>query len=553
MTGAESLWRQRRHQDWAAARRDAFDLCVIGGGISGAGIAWQASTHGLRTLLVEARDWAGGTSSRSSKLIHGGLRYLPHGEVRLVREVGRERELLEKLWPHLVVPLPFLIPVYRGRGMPLWMLGAGVWLYDRLTGVPPKHRRRMLGAGAFRGLADLVQSVDLQGGVSYYEAVTDDARLVYTVVQAARAAGAVALSRVRVAGLALTPRGGRVTLEDVERGERCEVHVRAAVNAAGPWAGELDPAGRRLALARGCHLVFPRAKLPIDHAIALPSPGGGNTFAVPRGSVTYVGTTDIPFVGDPALPDTPDEDVRYLLGVVRAAFPAADLCARDLLGVYSGVRPLVAGKAGQETRGLSRRRSIEVRGDGLVSVRGGKLTGFRSVAADTLRVLRRRGVRPVSRPAPAPAPPPARPPMVTALAEAYHVPSLAVAELVGRHGALAEEVLGYAARRPAGLEPVAAGAALLWGEVDWAAEREEVFELADLLIRRTGLLWFGGLREPEMVLWPVAERIAPLLGWTRDEIGRQVEACRRQSHLDRLRELRSLPPEEAAAERSRAT
>ena len=553
MTGAEPLWRQRRRQDWAAARRDAFDLCVIGGGISGAGIAWQASTHGLRTLLVEARDWAGGTSSRSSKLVHGGLRYLPHGEVRLVREVGRERELLEKLWPHLVVPLPFLIPVYRGRGMPLWLLGAGVWFYDRLTGVPQRHRRRMLGADAFREVAGLVQAVDLQGGVSYYEAVTDDARLVYTVVQAARAAGAVALSRVRAAGLTLTPRGGRVTLEDVESGERCEVRVRAAVNAAGPWAGELDPAGRRLALARGCHLVFPREKLPIDHAIALPSPGGGNTFAVPRGPVTYVGTTDIPFVGDPALPDTPDEDVRYLLRVVRKAFPAADLSARDLLGVYSGVRPLVAGKAGQETRGLSRRRSIEVRRDGLVSVRGGKLTGFRSMAADTLRLLRRRGVRAVGRPAPAAATPPAQPPSATPLAERYHVPSCAAAELIARHGPLAEDVLRYAASRPAGLEPVVAGAKLLWGEVDWAAEREEVFELSDLLVRRTGLLWFGGLREPEEVLRPVAERIASRLGWNGDEIERQVAACRRQSHLDRLAELRSLPLEEATAERSRAT
>ncbi len=540
MAGEEPLWRQRRRQDWAALQREVFDLIVIGGGITGAGIAWQAALGGLATLLVEARDWAGGTSSRSSKLVHGGLRYLPHGEVRLVREVGHEREVLERLWPHLVRPLPFLIPVYRRRGMPLWALGAGVWLYDRLTGVEPAHRRRMLGPEGVLALEGGLAAQDLTGGVSYFEARTDDARLVYTVVEAARAAGAVALSRVRARRLDLTPKGGTVELEDAETGDAVTVRVRAAVNASGPWTGEVDPEGTQVALGRGCHLVFPHARLPLRHAVALPAPDGGNTFAVPRGQVTYIGTTDRLYTGDPELPDVPDEDVRYLFTVARASFPAAELSPRDLLAVYAGVRPLVAQAGKADTRELSRQRSIEVRGDGLISVRGGKLTGFRSVAADTLRLLARGGLGPK----------PERgfegvdgfdPKRATAdLVRDFPAAGAAAAEIVGRHGQSAGEVLRYAASRPGGFDRVAPGVSLLWGEVDYLAEREDVFTLPDLLIRRTAVLWFGGLSEPSELLRPVAERVAPILGWSPQEVSAQVQACRREAHLDRLEELRRL-------------
>ncbi len=540
MAGGEPLWRQRRRQDWAALRGGGFDVVVIGGGITGAGIAWQAALHGFSTLLVEERDWAGGTSSRSSKLVHGGLRYLPHGEVRLVREVGHEREVLERLWPHLVRPLPFLIPVYRRRGMPLWALGAGVWLYDHLTGVEPRHRRRMLGPEGVLALEGGLAAEDLAGGVRYFEARTDDARLVYTVVEAARAAGAVALSRVRAGRLDLTPKGGRVDLEDRETGDTVTVRTRAAINAAGPWTGEVDPEGTEVVLGRGCHLVFPHHRLPLRHAVALPAPDGGNTFAVPRGAVTYLGTTDRLYTGNPELPEVPDEDVRYLFQVARAAFPAAGLGPRDLLAVYAGVRPLVAQEGKADTRELSRQRSIEVRRDGLISVRGGKLTGFRSVAADTLRHLAEAGLRPprgraeegVAAFSPERA--------AADLVREYSVTGLVAAEIIGRHGPSAGELMRYAAGRPDGLEPVAPGAPLLWGEIDYLAEREDVFTLADLLIRRSALLWFGGLSEPGEVLWPVADRVAPILGWTPEEVEGQLEGCRREAHLDRLEELRRL-------------
>ncbi len=540
MPAAEALWRTRRRQDWAAIGSAGIDLIVIGGGITGAGIAWQAALHGVRTLLVEARDWAGGTSSRSSKLVHGGLRYLPRGEVGLVREVGREREVLERLWPHLVQPLPFLIPVYRRRGMPLWALGAGVWLYDRLTGVEPRHRRRLLGPDGVLTLEGGLARPDLAGGVAYFEARTDDARLVYTVVQAARDAGAVALSRVRATALDLTRQGGTVELEDGESGRRQTVRVQAAVNAAGPWAGEVDPGGTPVAFGRGCHLVFARERLPLRQAVALSAPDGGNTFAVPRGRVTYVGTTDRLCQGDPAQPDVPEEDVRYLFSVVRSAFPGADLSARDLLAVWAGVRPLVARLGQANTRELSRRRSIEVRPDGLISVRGGKLTGFRSVAADTLRLLAQAGIGLQAVPHATTGPPFDPETCVRELTADYHLMQLQAAELVERHGPSAREVLRYASGRPDGLAPVREGLGLVWGEVDWAAEREEVFDLADLLVRRTGLLWFGGFPEPLAVLRPVAERLAPLLGWSQDEIARQVASCARQAHLDRLEELRRM-------------
>ncbi len=535
----EPLWRRSRRQDWATLTERPFDLIVIGGGITGAGVAWQASLHGLSTLLVEARDWAGGTSSRSSKLVHGGLRYLPHGEVRLVREVGHEREMLGRIWPHLVTPTPFLIPVYRRRGMPLWALGAGVWLYDGLTGVAPRHRRRMLGPDGVLALEGDLAQQDLAGGVSYYEARTDDARLVYTVVEAARAAGAVALSRVQAREIDLTPKGGSVEVLDVETGRTATVRVRAAVNAAGPWTGEVDREGTPVVLGRGCHLVFAHARLPLQNAVALPAPDGGNTFAVPRGRVTYVGTTDRLYTGDPELPDVPDEDVAYLFRVVRASFPALDLRPRDLLGVYAGVRPLVARAGKSETRELSRQRSIEVRHDGLISVRGGKLTGFRSVAADTLAFLARGGLRlRESREHVEAVFDPVR--TVQEAATELGASRAAAEDLVFRHGARAPDVLRYAAERPEGLDPVANGCDVLWGELDYSTDHEEVFELSDLLVRRTALLWFGGLREPEEVLRPAAERVAERLGWSSADIGSQMAACRREAHLDRLAELRHL-------------
>ena len=539
MSAARTPWRLRRAEDLAGLGAREWDLVVVGGGITGAGIAWQAARHGLGTLLLEARDWAGGTSSRSSKLVHGGLRYLPRGEISLVRQVGREREALERLWPHLVRPLPFLIPDYRGRSMPLSLLGAGVWAYDRLTGVPPEHRRRMLRPRDVQVLESGLRRQGLLGGVRYFEARTDDARLVYAVVQAARAAGCTALSRVRVAEMRLRDGRGELEAVDVETGQSLGLAARAVVNATGPWVSEVDPEGPRMALGRGCHLVFARESLPLRHAVALPAPDGANTFAVPRHRVTYVGTTDRICEGDPALPDVPDEDVSYLLDLLAYTFPEAHLGPRDLLAVYAGVRPLVAREGSGETRELSRRQEVDVRRDGLISVRGGKLTGFRGMAQEVLDRLRRAGLPVGAAPddeAPAP--------MLgdEAFAASHQLRAEALAEIVERHGAKTPELLRYAAERRDGLRPVADGASLTWGEVDWAAEFEEVCHLSDLLIRRTALLWFGGLREPEAVLRPVAERIAPTLGWSPERVDAEVGDCRRQAHLDRLAELRGEGP-----------
>ncbi len=543
MTAEAPAWVRERETGWQSLTGELFDVLVVGGGIAGAGIAWEAACRGFRTALVEERDWAGGTSSRSSKLVHGGLRYLPHGEVRLVREAGREREILARLAPHLVRPLPFLIPVYRGVGRPLWEIAMGVWLHDRLTGVPQSHRRVALDPAVLRTEEPALEGVGLMGGIRYFEARTDDARLVYTIVQAARAAGAVALSRVRAGEVSLRRGMGEVEVEDRAEGRRGTVRVRAAVNATGPWAAGLDPGGPPIALGRGIHLVFPRARLPLRHAVVLPSTDGGNTFAIPRGRVSYVGTTDRLYTGDPAWPDVPQEDVDYLFAVLGRVLPRLGLQPRDLLAVYSGVRPLVAHEGVKGTAELSRRRSVRVGADGLISVRGGKLTGFRGVSREVLELLGRRMGRPPSaakavQPLPGAADEDYLRLLPERLAAGFGVPADAAEELLWRHGRRAEEVLQYAEGRPHGLAFVHGGSGLLWGEVDWTVAHEEVLQLSDLLIRRTGFLWFSGDDDPQGALLTVAQRIAPVLGWSGDKIAEEVASCRREAHLDRLEALR---------------
>ncbi|MEH6436911.1 glycerol-3-phosphate dehydrogenase/oxidase [Massilia sp. DD77] len=462
----------------ALAARE-WDLLVIGGGITGAGILLEAARRGLSALLVEQRDFAWGTSSRSSKLVHGGLRYLAEGQLRLTRESVREREALLREAPGLVEPQGFAFADHGG-GWPR-RLGflAVLRIYDRLAGRREPHWET---ADGFTMLAPNVRRDGLLGGVRYTDAKTDDARLVLRVLDEARTHGAEALNYVAVRGL--VREGGPIVgarLLDERGGQEQSVRARVVVNAAGAWAGALGGEGKgpRLRPLRGSHLVLPSWRLPLAQAVSLLHPGDRRpVFAFPWEGATLVGTTDVDHGEGLHLEAriTRDE-FDYLMTALRAAFPQLGLQDADVLATYAGVRPVIDG--GQHGAPSKERREHTVWSEpGLVSVTGGKLTTFRAIALDTLRHAAPQlpGWRAKLDPVPVFAR--VAPPLCRAL------PGSVLRRLGGRYGPHAQALVDAAEEGE--LETVP-GTETLWAELRWAARAERVRTLADLLLRRTRL------------------------------------------------------------------
>ncbi len=366
-----------------------FDLLVIGGGITGAGIAREAALRGLSTALVDAGDFGEGTSSRSSRLIHGGLRYLEQGRIRLVREALRERRILLRLAPHLVRPLPFLFPVFQGDRVPRWKLSLGLALYDLLAAGGNVRRHRTLGKRAVLQAEPLIRELGLTGGVVYFDAQCDDARLVVATVRAATAAGARAANYVRVTGLIPTVAGVRgAYIKDRFSGEEGEVRARLVVNATGPWADELrrleDPLAQPLLRpTKGIHVVVPRTRVGNRHGVIFTSPVDGRVmFVLPWGEWTYIGTTDTDTTEAPEALTVEEADVVYLLRSANALFPSARLDPSDVVASWAGLRPLLAADPHAPASAVSREHRI-VRGSrGVFTIVGGKLTTWRAMAAE---------------------------------------------------------------------------------------------------------------------------------------------------------------------------
>ncbi len=369
-----------------AMTSETLDVFIIGGGITGAGILWDATLRGLRAGLVEMQDFAAGTSSRSTKLIHGGLRYLEQYEVGLVREVAQERSVLAQLAPHLVRPLPMLLPVLPGARHGTRTVAAGIWLYDRLAHVDISLRRRMLTAAEARIREPLLPESVL-GAALYYEYTTDDARLTLSVVRSAVAHGGFA-ANYAVAGDFRYDPAGKVTgveVTDLESGRRYPVRARAVINATGPWSDRLrlrdDPHGQpTLRLAKGVHIVLPRERLPLEGGVYFDLTDGRMLFAIPHGRVTYVGTTDTEERdADPREPRAGPSDIRYLLEGANRMFPGARLTEADVVSTWAGYRAL-ASVPGRSTEKTSRRDVLLRSPTGLLTIAGGKLTGFRKMA-----------------------------------------------------------------------------------------------------------------------------------------------------------------------------
>ncbi|MFD2369194.1 glycerol-3-phosphate dehydrogenase/oxidase [Brevibacillus sp. GCM10020057] len=362
-----------------------LDLLVIGGGITGAGIALDACQRGIRVGLVEKSDFGFGTSSRSTKLIHGGLRYLKQGDVKLVREVGRERAILYKNAPHLVIAAPMLLPVYKGGTYGYLAASVGLYIYDWLAGVERKERRKMLSREETLRLEPLLKKEGLKGAGYYYEYRTDDARLTLDIMKTAWSKGASVVNYAQmIEFLYRDEKAVGVKVTDRLSGKTYDIYAKKIVNATGPWVDgvrELDKSlkGKRLYLTKGVHLVVEKEKLPVAQATYFDTPDGRMVFVIPRGSITYIGTTDTSYKLDIDQPRTTKEDRDYLLRAVIAMFPDAQLEAKDVVSHWAGLRPLIY-EEGKGPSELSRKDEIFLSESGLISIAGGKLTGYRKMA-----------------------------------------------------------------------------------------------------------------------------------------------------------------------------
>ena len=554
---------QQRERYLERLASEPFDLLVIGGGITGAGVALDAAGRGLRTALVERGDFAAGTSSRSSKLVHGGLRYLQQKEFRLVYEALAERQRLLRLAPHLVKPLPFLIPVFASgvagkakarayaRGV-----GAALWMYDATGGARiGKLHKRLSRREALELMPDL-DGHHLAAGFLYYDARVDDARLTLTVTKTAAALGAVTVNRVEATGL--LRESGRVAgavLTDRLTGNRVEVRASVVVNAAGVWADELRAMDEgtnphSIRPAKGVHITLPAGRPALDIAAVLSVPGDRRSvFVIPWGDRIYVGTTDTDYDGPLEEPQCTAADIDYLLGALNA-WVRKPIARHEVLGAWAGLRPLVGGSPpggdggsapapSSKTTDLSRRHAVRVAPSGLVTIVGGKLTTYRAMAEDTVdeavRVMRlstsgsaRRGARlrvPDSRSGSTP----------LFGAEGYEelaqegapqrlgLPSDVVAHLAGRFGGHTQAVAAMVRDRPELGERLVPGLPYLKAEAVYAVRYEMALTLEDVLSRRTRALLLD-IAATAGAAGSVADLMAPELGWSDEERTRQVDS-----------------------------
>ena len=519
---------------------DPFDVLVVGGGITGVGTALDAASRGLRTALIERDDFASGTSSKSSKLAHGGLRYLQQGEIRLVYEALHERQRLRHNAPHLVKLLPFLLPVFSGKGGVInkklaRMLGTSMWMYDLTGGARIGKFHDRISAEAALAHMPTLPADKIASSYLYYDATVDDARLCLTVARTA----AIDFGAVAVNGAALTgidkDGDGRVRGATVEvDGESVEVRCQAVVNAAGVWSDEVrtldegaDPDSIRP--AKGIHITVPWEKVRNDIAVVVPVPKDKRAiFVVPWGDLTYIGTTDTDYQGPNEDPPVTREDVDYLLD----AMSFTGITDRDVVGTWAGLRPLVKSASSGRTADLSRRHKVVASPSGMVSVTGGKLTTYREMAADTvdevLDVLGDRvsGVARRSR----------TKKLRLRGAEGYDAlagsDDAATDHLANRYGGEARTILAMTEADPTLAEPLVAGLPYLRAEAVYAVRHEMARSVDDVLSRRTRARLLARDASARAVD-DVAGLIAPLLGLSAADAAAQAAQYRTAVELER--------------------
>lgn len=487
-----------------------FDAVVVGGGINGAGVARDAALRGLSVCLFEKGDFAGGTSSRSTKIAHGGLRYLKHYEFGLVFESQQERHVLARLLPHLVWPQSFLYPVYEGDADPLWLVRIGVGLYDLLAAFRNVERHRYLPPREAAAANPGLKHDGLTGAVRFWDDRMDDARICLENVLSARRAGATCLSYVEVLDFEREGSGYRVRYRDAASEKEGSVTAAAVVNCGGPWSDEVGRlagmTGRpKLSPTKGAHIVVPR--LPLEDALVLSSgPDGRVFFVIPWGDRSLIGTTDTPYAGDPDRVEVAAEDVAYLLAAAARYLPGRPLTRESISHAFAALRPLVAPRrAGLPAGAISRRHQVFVSPPAFITLAGGKFTTYRRMAEATVDRL----LRCLGRP---PSPSPTR--KASFFKESY--PSTTVMSdrldlyrhLQKSYGPRAGEAYDYITAQPRFLRPALDSSPVLLGQLAFALEREDARTLDDLVSRRTRLIWQPDLTPAAAHAW--VDELAPL-------------------------------------------
>lgn len=522
-----------------------FDVLVVGGGVTGAGVALDAAARGLRTALVERDDFASGTSSKSSKLVHGGLRYLQQGDVRLVYQALRERQILRRNAPHLVKILPFLIPIFSKDGLINRKLaramGSAMWMYDLTGGARIGKLHKRLDVDEAVAHMPTLPRERLAGAYLYYDARADDARLTLSLARtAALDHDAVVANGVGLVGIDKDG-AGRVTGATVRTAEDDEIAVRcrAVVNAAGVWSDdvrEIDEGTHPHSIrpAKGIHITVPWSLVQNDIAAVIPVPKDKRSvFVVPWGELTYIGTTDTDYDGPVDDPQCTDEDIAYLLGAINGAV-SGEITEKDIVGTWAGLRPLVKDATSNRTADLSRRHKVTRSPSGVVTITGGKLTTYREMAADTVddvigylgaldhpvskrsltRKLRLRGAR------------------------GYEDEAGRDEALADRYGGEAAAVRALVADDPALGEPLVPGLPYLRAEAVYAARHEMARTLDDVLTRRTRARLLARDASAEAAA-DVAALLAPELGW--DDAEQQRQVADYQASIDHERASADLP------------
>jgi glycerol-3-phosphate dehydrogenase len=549
------------------------DVLVVGGGITGAGIARDAARRGLSVALVEMNDLAYGTSSRSSKLIHGGLRYLEHYEFSLVFESVSERRILQDIAPHLVSPLGFLFPVYKRAKRQLWLINAGMWLYDGLSLFRSPKIHKNLKPREIAEIEPALDQTGLKGAPLYYDCATDDARLTLETALDAVNCGAVVCSWAKVTSF-LKTQNGRVrgaVVKDELSGELKEIEARAVINATGPWTDQTIAMSRPLSTGsilrptKGIHIVVDQKKLPLSNAVVCFHPTDSRVlFAIPWGDRTYLGTTDTDFSGDPGAVAATRDDVDYLIDASNSHFPRNKLTRDDVISTWAGVRPLMApegeGAEGMRESSVSREHQILIGQEGLITIAGGKLTTYRRMAAEVVDTAARlleleRGAIDLAAPHTGKEPLPGavgwpedddHKKVAEDVEKAGHprVPEDVARHLADTYGMRALDLARTIARGDARLaERLSSGRPEVLAQVDWAVQSELAATVCDVMMRRTQLFYRAFDQGLEAAV-RVADRMAELLDW--DQATRDRELARYREEVARSRAWREQQPEQRA-------
>lgn len=533
-------------------KKSEWDLVVIGGGITGAGIILDAVSRGLKTLLLEKHDFAWGTSSRSTKLIHGGLRYLKQMEIGLVREVGIERATVYKNARHIVRPEKMLLPIVEQGSLGKMTSAIGLWVYDWLADVDKEERRIMLNKEETLKAESKLNADILIGGGMYYEYRTDDSRLTIEIIKKAVEMGAVAMNYCKVSGFEYDDEAiNGLSFIDTFHATTHLINAKYIVNATGPWVDKIrkidDPKTdvQKLHLTKGVHIVIPKELLDLSQAVYFDVLQDDRMiFCIPRNDVIYMGTTDTNYEAEIDEPTTTLKDVDYILSAVNHMFPGRQINVGDVISSWAGLRPLIH-EEGKSPSELSRKDEIFVSKSGLISIAGGKLTGYRKMSERIIKVIMKKNV--IKHNLDDIAPATSKDIKVSGnifeseeeMAAFLHQLFLkhpnhesAIHHLFYIYGSNTELILEMACARMVD-KKISMNEALLFAEIKYSIEHEMVHSLSDFCIRRTGMLYFEPARMMN-ILYDLGKHMQEILGWDEQKLGEEIQLVRlaHQTALD---------------------